>query len=184
MGSCPIAVERKMKKGLLVVFTGNGKGKTTAAIGTVIRALGHGCRVCLIQFVKGSWKSGELEAFGRFSDLLDVHVLGKGFMFSSEDIERNREVARRAWERAREIIDSPIYDLIVLDELTYLIHFDLIDEGDVLQAISKRPPGMHVIVTGRHASEGLVTAADLVTEMREIKHPINGGISCQKGIEF
>ncbi|KPJ85487.1 MAG: cob(I)yrinic acid a,c-diamide adenosyltransferase [Spirochaetes bacterium DG_61] len=173
-----------MRKGLFVVFTGNGKGKTTAAVGTALRALGHGCRVCLIQFVKGSWKSGELEALGRFSDLLDVHVLGKGFMFSCEEIERNREVAHRAWECARRIIASSTYDLVVLDELTYLIHFDLIDEGDVLQVISKRPAGMHVIVTGRHASDGLVAIADLVTEMREIKHPMNGGISCQKGIEF
>jgi cob(I)alamin adenosyltransferase len=173
-----------MRKGLLVVFTGNGKGKTTAALGCALRALGHGCRVCLIQFVKGPWKSGEIAALERFSGLMDIHTLGKGFMFNNEDVERNREAALKAWNFTRTVLSAPSYDLVVLDELTYLVNFNFVDEEEVIQAISGRPGNMHVIITGRNASKRLIECADMVTEMKEIRHPMNGGISCQEGIEF
>jgi cob(I)alamin adenosyltransferase len=173
-----------MRKGLLVVFTGNGKGKTTAALGCALRALGHGCKVCMIQFVKGAWKSGELNAVKRFEDLMKVYTLGKGFMFSEEEVQQNIESAREAWQFAKKIIGSSEYDIVILDELTYLMYYKIIDKQDVMSAILHRPPELHLIVTGRHASDEIVEAADLVTEMKEIKHPLNNGIKCQKGIEF
>ena len=173
-----------MKRGLLMVYTGDGKGKTTAALGQVFRALGHGLRVCIIQFIKGSWQSGELTAADRFGDLLDIHVLGRGFTWKSEDIEKDIEVARGAWEFAKEIINSEKYDMVVLDEITYLIKYQMVGEAAVVGFLQARPENVHLIATGRDASQSLMEAADLVTEVREIKHHFRSGIKAQKGIEF
>jgi len=171
-------------KGLLMVFTGNGKGKTTAALGLTLRALGHNQRVCFIQFLKGSWQYGELESVKKFSDLLDFHVMGRGFTWKSDDLKKDVAVARRAWEFAKKIIVENRHQLVVLDELTYLVTYNMIGEQEMIEVLSRRDPSMHVVVTGRGAGETLIQAADLVTEMCEIKHPYMKGVMAQKGVEF
>lgn len=171
-------------RGLLIVNTGNGKGKTTAALGTALRTLGHGLPVCVIQFVKGTWKYGELFAAKQFGDLLDLHVMGKGFIFKEENIESNRPIARRAWDLAKRVLTEGRHHLIVLDELTYLVKYRLIPEDEILADLADRPPHLHVIVTGRGATPPLIELADLVTEMRDVKHPLQSGVKAQKGIEF
>ena len=173
-----------MKKGLLIVNTGDGKGKTTAALGMAFRALGHGMRVCVIQFIKGTWKYGELSSAKRFEDLLEFHVRGNGFTWKSDNLEKDRAIAREAWELAKEKVASGDFGLVVLDELTYLIKFDMVDEDEIVSALARRPVGLHIVVTGRHASDKLVAAADLVTEMQMVKHPLKSGIRAQKGVEF
>ncbi len=180
-----MAHERPQKnKGLLAVFTGNGKGKTTSSLGLAFRALGHGQRVCIIQFIKGSWKYGELEAAKQFSSLLDFHVMGRGFTWKSDDLEKDKQVALDAWEFASKVIRENKYALVILDELTYLPYYKMIDEQEILSTITSRPSSQHVVVTGRYASAELIEAADLVTEMLEIKHPYKSGVSAQKGFEF
>lgn len=172
------------EKGLLLVFTGNGKGKTTAALGTVFRALGHGKKVAVVQFIKGSWKYGELVAAEQFSSLLDFHVMGRGFTWKSDNIEKDKEVALDAWKFASGIIHAGEHDLVVLDELTYLVAYKMLEETKMLDVLKQRPEKMHIIVTGRKASDGLLALADLVTEMQEVKHPYKQGIRAQKGLEF
>jgi cob(I)alamin adenosyltransferase len=173
-----------MRKGLLMVFTGNGKGKTTAALGLAMRAAGHGLKTCFIQFIKGSWRYGELEAVKRYSDVIDFHVMGKGFTWESKDLEKDKAVARGAWQFAQEVIASERYHLVVLDEFTYLLKYGMVDLQPVLAVLANKPADLHVAVTGRDAPEELMTSADLVTQMREIKHPFQKGIKAQKGIEF
>ena len=167
-----------------MVFTGNGKGKTTSALGLTMRALGHGHKVCFIQFIKGSWQYGELEAARRFEDLLDFHVMGRGFTWKSDDLDKDIAVAREGWEFAKKVIAQKRHQLIVLDELTYLITYKMIEEQEMIDVLTERDPGLHIVVTGRGAGKRLIEAADLVTEMREIKHPYTQGIKAQKGIEY
>ncbi len=171
-------------KGLLAVFTGNGKGKTTGSLGLAFRALGHGQKVCIIQFIKGSWKYGELESAKVFSPLLDFHVMGRGFTWNSDDLERDKEVALEAWEFAKKIIREDNYSLVILDELTYLPHYKILDEAELLSVFAARPKEQHIVVTGRYASDELIALADLVTEMVEVKHPFKSGVKAQKGFEF
>ena len=173
-----------MTEGLLIVNTGDGKGKTTAALGQVFRALGHGFKICVIQFIKGSWKYGELESAKKFDDQLEIHVKGRGFTWKSDDIDKDIKIAREAWEFAKTVIESNNYEMVVLDELTYLITYGMVEEADVLNALRNRPEGLHVVVTGRGASKVLIEEADLVTEMKEIKHPFRSGTKAQRGIEF
>ena len=173
-----------MKQGLLMVFTGNGKGKTTAALGMALRAVGHGMRVCVIQFIKGSWSYGELESVKRFSDLVDFHVMGRGFTWKSEDIEKDRKIARDAWQFAKESMASEKYDMVILDELTYLKKLKAIDEAEMVDVLSVKSEKLHVVVTGRGAPQALIDAADLVSEVQAVKHPFQKGIKAQKGIEF
>ncbi len=170
--------------GLTMIFTGNGKGKTTSALGLAFRALGHNFPVSIIQFIKGSWKYGELESAKRFEDLLDFHVMGKGFTWKSENLAEDIKAAREAWDFAAKTIQAGKHSLVILDELTYLIKYDMVAEEEILAVLRGKPEAMHVVITGRDASPGLVDFADLVTEMREIKHPYNKGIKAQKGIEF
>jgi cob(I)alamin adenosyltransferase len=171
-------------KGLIAVFTGNGKGKTTASLGLAFRALGHGHRVCIIQFIKGSWKYGELETAKKFSPLLDFHVMGRGFTWKSDDLEKDKQVALEAWEFAKEVIRANEYAMVILDELTYLPHYKMIDEQEILSVLKNKPEEQHVVITGRYASDDLIELADLVTEMKEIKHPYQSGVNAQKGFEF
>lgn len=171
-------------KGLLLLFTGNGKGKTTAAFGLAFRALGHGHTVRMIQFIKGNLQCGELLAAKRFDDLFEVHVMGRGFTWKSDDLEKDIALAREGWEFARQSIEEGAAQLIILDELTYLIRYEMISEEEVIQTLVNRPPHVHVVITGRDATERLRETCDLVTEMREIKHPYAQGIHAQKGIEF
>ncbi|MBZ4658092.1 MAG: cob(I)yrinic acid a,c-diamide adenosyltransferase [Desulfacinum sp.] len=176
--------EPKTKKGLLIVNTGDGKGKTTAALGMALRAAGHGLRVCFIQFIKGSWKYGELEAVKRFEDLIDFHVMGKGFTWKSENLEKDIAAARAAWAFARKAVNSHRYDVVVLDEFTYLLTYRMLDLEPVLAFLANRVNGVHVVITGRGAPQALLDAADLVTEMRAVRHPYQCGIKAQKGVEF
>jgi cob(I)alamin adenosyltransferase len=173
-----------MGQGLLIVNTGHGKGKTTAALGQVFRALGHGFKVCVLQFLKGSWKYGELEAAKRFTNLMDIYVLGKGFTWKSDNIEEDIQLARKAWNFSKEVISSGKYKMVVLDELTYLITYGMVPEEEILHCFRNRPSGLHLVVTGRDASPRLMELADLVTKMDEVKHPFRGGVSAQRGVEF
>ena len=171
-------------KGLVAVFTGNGKGKTTSSLGLAFRALGHGHKVCIIQFIKGSWKYGELDAAKYFPELLDFHVMGRGFTWKSDDLEKDKEVAREAWEFAKKVISENEYAMVILDELTYLPHYNIIDEQEILTVLEQKPKEQHIVITGRYASDKLIALADLVTEMKEVKHPYKNGIKAQKGFEF
>ncbi len=171
-------------QGLTMIFTGNGKGKTTSALGLAFRALGHNFPVSIIQFIKGSWKYGELESAKRFEELLDFHVMGKGFTWKSENLEEDTKAAREAWDFAAQTILAAKHRLIILDELTYLIKYDMVPEQEILAVLKQKPQTIHVVITGRDASQGLIDFADLVTEMTEIKHPYQKGIKAQKGIEF
>jgi cob(I)alamin adenosyltransferase len=173
-----------LKKGLLIVNTGDGKGKTTAALGTAFRALGHGLRVCVIQFIKGSWKYGELEAAKRFSDLMEFHVMGKGFTWKSKDLEEDKKVAGQAWIKAKDAILSGAFDLVILDELTYLMIYKMVPEEEIIETLLYKPENLHIVVTGRDAPKALIDAADMVNEMGEIKHPFREGMRAQRGIEF
>ena len=173
-----------MKKGLLIVNTGDGKGKTTAALGMVLRAWGRGFRICVIQFVKaetGGW--GEVKAAKKLG--IEWHATGDGFTWTSKDMDETTARALHGWEIAKEKIASNQYDLIVLDEFTYALHFDWLNTGEVLEWLRlNRPPNLHLVITGRSAPEALIEQADLVTEMRLIKHPYDQGIQAQPGIEF
>ncbi|MCI5166026.1 MAG: cob(I)yrinic acid a,c-diamide adenosyltransferase [Candidatus Electrothrix sp. GM3_4] len=172
------------KKGLILIFTGHGKGKTTAALGMTMRAAGHGMKTCFIQFIKGSWKYGEMEALSRFKEEIDFHVMGRGFTWQSGDVEKDKEMAREAWKKAKEAITSGIYNTVVLDEFTYLLSYGMIDKEEVLEVLRRKPADLHICITGRDAVEELVELADMVTEMQPIKHPYQQGIKAQKGVEF
>ena len=173
-----------MSKGLLIVFTGNGKGKTTAALGMAMRAAGHGLKVCCIQFIKGGWHYGEIDALQRFEGLIDLHVMGRGFTWKSDNQDEDTHLAREAWDLSCTAIDSGAYHTVVLDEVTYLLHYKMLAIEPCLQFLTSRNPVQHVVITGRYAPEQLIAAADLVTEMQMIKHPLETGIKAQKGIEF
>ena len=167
-----------------MVFTGDGKGKTTSALGLALRSAGHGLKVCFIQFIKGSWTYGELAAVKRHRDTIDFHVMGRGFTWASADLEMDKEAARQAWEFARKIIAAGTHHLVVLDEFTYLLNYHMIDLEPVLKTLTGRPDNQHVAITGREAPGALLDIADLVTEMKAVKHPFQDGTKAQKGIEF
>ncbi len=171
-------------KGLILVFTGDGKGKTTSALGLSMRAAGNRMPVCFIQFIKGSWKYGELESVKRFEDYIDFQVMGRGFTWRSDDMEKDRALARAAWQRAKDAMESGKYTMLVLDEFTYLLKYEMIDKEEVLQVLRNKPATLHVVITGRGALPEIVELADLVTEMKAVKHPFKAGIKAQKGIEF
>ncbi len=173
-----------MTQGIFAIFTGNGKGKTTAALGHIARAAGHQQKVCIIQFIKGSWLTGEETFFSAFRESVDFHVMGRGFTWKSDDLEKDREVARNAWDFARKIISSNQHNLIILDELTYLVYYNIIKEEEILEVIISRAPELHIIVTGRYATDKMIEKADLVTEMKMIKHPYQKGIKAQAGFDF
>jgi cob(I)alamin adenosyltransferase len=171
-------------KGIVIVNTGNGKGKTTAAFGQALRAVGHGYAVCIIQFIKGKWQTGEARAVETCSDLIELHVCGTGFTWDAEDMDEVKKAARQGWELARTKIISGDYNLVVLDELTYLLNYGIVSESEVIAALEDRPSGVNIVITGREAGAGLVALADIVTEMREVKHCYGTGVKAGKGIEF
>jgi len=170
-------------KGLLLVYTGNGKGKTTAALGLVFRALGRGMAVAVVQFIKGKWKTGE-RLFAEKLKGLTFLVMGRGFTWESDDLARDRRAAEAAWQRSRELILGGAHDLVVLDEITYAFSYGFVALDEVLATLRDRPPHVHVLITGRHAPEALIAAADLVTEMKSHKHPFTQGEKAQAGIDF
>jgi cob(I)alamin adenosyltransferase len=172
------------ERGLLIVHTGKGKGKSTAAFGMVLRCLGHGMRVGIVQFVKGVWTTGERVAFERFGDLVTCRAMGEGFTWDTQDRARDIAAAHKAWEAAKTMITDPSYRLILLDELSIVLRYDYLPIDEVVAALLAKPRNLHVVVTGRNARPELVEAADLVTEMTLVKHPFRSGVKAQIGIEF
>jgi cob(I)alamin adenosyltransferase len=173
-----------MSEGLLAVFTGEGKGKTTAALGMAMRAAGHGLRVLVLQFIKGSWAYGELTAFEKVGEVR-IKTLGTGFTWKKESLDEDRELAKVGWEEAVDEIRRGYYQMIVLDELNYVLSYGLLPVSEVVEALRDRRGAVHVVATGRNAPQELIDAADLVTEMRLVKHPFRDrGLKAQKGIEF
>lgn len=173
------------KKGLIIVHTGPGKGKTTAALGLGFRAVGSGLKVLMIQFIKGSWHYGELDTAEMLGDKFVIRPMGKGFVKLGEEVDpEHRKAAEEAWAFAREKLFSGEYDMIILDEINYALNYGLLAVEPVVEALREKPEQVHVILTGRSARSEIVEVADLVTEMREIKHPYQKGIEAQRGIEY
>ncbi|MBF6569419.1 MAG: cob(I)yrinic acid a,c-diamide adenosyltransferase [Candidatus Binataceae bacterium] len=177
-----MSIDRRAR-GLILINTGNGKGKTTAAIGTAFRALGHGMRVGMIQFIKGKWKTGERK-LGEQTPNLTWLTMGHGFTWESLDLDRDRKAAQAAWEIARTWLMDESYDLVVFDEITYIINYGFVALDQVCAALQARRSDLHVILTGRDAQAELISVADVVTEMQPLKHPYGDGVQAQKGIEF
>lgn len=174
----------KGKKGLLLVLTGEGKGKSSSAFGMVARALGHGMRCGVVQFIKGQFKTGEERFFRRFPEQVDFYVMGEGYTWETQDRQCDIASAERAWEIAVALLRNPEIKLLVLDELNIVLHYGYLDLGRVLSDLATRPPMQHVIITGRNAPQALIDAADTVSEIRPIKHAFDAGIQAQKGIEL
>ncbi|MBO9793486.1 MULTISPECIES: cob(I)yrinic acid a,c-diamide adenosyltransferase [Xanthomonas] len=171
-------------RGVLLVNTGNGKGKSSSGFGMLARSLGHGLHCGVVQFIKGTFSTGEEAFFRRFPDLLDYHVMGEGFTWETQDRARDIAAAQAAWQRARGMLADARYDFVLLDELNIALVKDYIALDVVLAAVAARPPGQHVVITGRGAPAGLIELADTVTEMRLVKHAFNAGIKAQLGIEL
>lgn len=177
--------ERSLEKGLVLVFTGDGKGKTTAALGLVLRTLGHGEQVAVVQFIKGGWQPGEAKALELFGEALHWHALGEGFTWETQDRERDRALVQQAWTRSCEYLADPQRKLVVLDEVNVALKLGYLDLEDLLEGLKLRPPLTHVALTGRGAPAALVERADLVTEMKLVRHPFREqGVKAQAGIEF
>lgn len=176
---------RRERKNLVILNTGNGKGKTTAALGTAFRAMGHGWRVCMVQFIKGKWKPGEVRMAGKLPpSQLEIIPMGEGFTWESENLDKDKATAQKAWEIAKAKLLSGDYQLVILDEITYTITYRFLDLDDVIDAIRQRPSHVNVILTGRGAHPALIELADLVSEVQEVKHPYRQGILAQVGIEY
>lgn len=181
--------EKTIEKGLTIVHTGKGKGKSTAAFGLVFRALGNCMRVGVVQFVKGKWETGERYALEAFGDQVEIHRMGEGFSWETQDRGRDIAAARRAWDKAKQMIEAcreepPPFDMLLLDELNIPLRYDNLPIAEVVEVLSNKPHDLHVIVTGRNAKDELIEAADLVTDMTMVKHPFRAGVKAQKGIEF
>lgn len=173
------------EKGLIIVHTGNGKGKTTAALGMVLRSLGHGYRVALVQFIKGAWEPAEKAVFSRWADQLEFHAMGEGFTWETQDRERDIQKAYQAWQTAKTFIRNPDFRLVLLDEINIALKLGYLNVEDVLAGLDQKPADSHVILTGRGAPAALIERADLVTEMTLVKHPFREqGVKAQPGIEF
>jgi cob(I)alamin adenosyltransferase len=179
-----VASKTIAQKGLLMVHTGAGKGKSTAAFGLVLRALGNGWRVGVVQFVKGAWETGERRAIARFGAEVAWHTMGEGFTWETQDLERDRAAAAAAWRKAGELMADPTIRLLVLDELNIALRYDYLPLAEVVAALRARRADLNVVVTGRNAKPELIEAADLVTEMTLLKHHFAAGVKAQAGIEF
>ena len=175
---------KTIEKGLLIVHTGPGKGKTTAAMGLLLRMMGRGRPCGVVQFIKGAWSTGERTALARFDDLLEWHTMGEGFTWETQDRARDVAAATRAWDQALALMHRPGLGLLVLDELNIALRYGYLPEAEVVAALTARPPALHVVVTGRNARPALLEAADLVTEMTAVKHHFAAGVKAQEGIEF
>ncbi len=176
--------KKHSRKGRVIVHTGDGKGKTTAALGLAMRAVGHGMKVIMLQFLKGKWKTGERKAAEKLAPFFEIRSLGRGFTWESENIAQDIEAARKAWEESRKIVLSGDYHMVILDEINYVVGNGFLPVEDVLTLIREKPPAMHLVLTGRRAHPKLIEAADLVTEMVAVKHPFEKGTKGQRGIEF
>ena len=176
--------EKIVEKGLLIVHTGSGKGKSTAAFGLALRMLGRGKRVGVVQFVKGAWHTAERDALATFGEQVVWHTMGEGFTWETQDLQRDIAAAERAWAKSRELMADPSFGLVILDELNIALRYDYLDLAAVVTGLTSRRPGLHVIVTGRNAKPELIAAADLVTEMTLVKHHFAAGVKAQPGIEY
>lgn len=175
---------KTIEKGLLIVHTGKGKGKSTAAFGLLLRALGRGFRAGVVQFGKGAWETGERKAIERFPDQVVWYALGEGFTWETQDRERDVAAAERAWAKTKELMADPSIRLLILDELNIALRYGHLDLDEVVAGLSARRPDLHIVVTGRNAKPELIEAADLVTEMSLVKHHFSAGVKAQEGIEF
>ena len=179
-----ILATKTAEKGLLIIHTGKGKGKSTAAFGMVFRALGNGMRVGVVQFVKGVWNTGERTILDKFPNQVTINAMGEGFTWDVADRQRDLAAARKAWEHAKALIEDPSYKLVLLDELNICLRYNYLPIAEVVEFLRNKPADKHVIVTGRNAKDELIEIADLVTEMTEIKHHFRSGVKAQLGIEF
>lgn len=175
---------KTVEKGLLIVNTGPGKGKSTAAFGLILRALGHGWRIGVVQFIKGAWSTGERKALEAFGDQVSWHSMGEGFTWETQDKARDIAAAKRAFAKAEELMANPEIRLLVLDELNIALRYDYLPLAEVVATLRARRPDLHIVVTGRNAKPELIEAADLVTEMTLVKHHFAAGVKAQQGIEF
>ena len=171
-------------RGLVLVYTGDGKGKSSSAFGVIVRALGWGQKVGVVQFIKGKWKTGERQFFSRFEEQIDWRTMGEGFTWDTQDLDRDTAVAEAAFGKAREMLESGAYDLVVLDEINIALRYGFLSEGAVIDGLEARSGRTSVILTGRDAKPSLCEYADLVSEMRAVKHPFNAGIKAVQGIDF
>jgi cob(I)alamin adenosyltransferase len=179
-----ILATKTIEKGLVIVHTGKGKGKSTAAMGLAVRAIGNGMKVGMVQFVKGKWETGERKVLEHFPDLCVMKAMGEGFSWETQDRARDIEAARQAWEAAKEMINDPSYKVIILDELNIVLRYENLPLDEVIATLQAKPEMLHVVVTGRNAKDELIDIADLVTDMTQIKHPFRSGVKAQVGIEF
>ena len=179
-----IVATKTIEKGLLIIHTGKGKGKSTAAMGLAIRAIGNGMKVGIVQFVKGVWETGERVVLDKFPNLCVIKAMGEGFSWETQDRQRDIQAAENAWQMAKDMMDDESFGLIILDELNIPLRYDNLDIDDVVKTLQDKREMLHVVVTGRNAKEPLLEAADLVTEMTMVKHPFRAGVKAQKGIEF
>ncbi|MEO9598902.1 cob(I)yrinic acid a,c-diamide adenosyltransferase [Parasphingorhabdus sp.] len=179
-----IQARRTIERGLLLVHTGKGKGKSSSAFGMAIRSLGWGMKVAIVQYVKGSWETGEKNFFEANPDLLALEVMGDGFTWDTQDRAQDIAAAKAAWERSKALIMDPDYDFVILDELNIVLRDDTLDIKDITDFLAQRPMEKHICITGRNAKPELIEIADLVTEFEEVKHPFKAGFKAQKGVEY
>ena len=179
-----VAAAAKAERGLVLVYTGDGKGKSSSAFGVIVRALGWGQRVGVVQFIKGKWKTGERQFFSRFEDQIDWRTMGEGFTWDTQDLDRDTTVAEVAFGKGRKMLESGDYDLVVLDEINIALRYGYLSEAAVREGLEARSARTSVILTGRDAKPGLCEYADLVSEMRAVKHPFEEGIKAVRGIDF
>lgn len=175
---------RTLERGLLIVHTGNGKGKSSSAFGMAIRSLGWGMKVAIVQYVKGSWETGEKRFFQGNPDLLSFEVMGEGFTWDTQDRARDIAAARAAWERSKQLIADPAVDFLILDELNIVLRDGTLPLAEIVSVLKDRPLTKHICITGRNARPELIEIADLVTEFREVKHPFKAGFKAQRGVEY
>jgi cob(I)alamin adenosyltransferase len=179
-----IVASKTEERGLVIVHTGKGKGKTTAAMGMAMRCVGHNMKVGIVQFVKGVWDTGERRVLARFPDLCVMRAMGEGFTWDTQDLKRDLAAARRAFDAAKEMIADSSFRMVVLDELNIVLRYGYLPLDEVLETLRNKPHDLHIVVTGRNAKEELIEAADLVTEMTLVKHPFRAGVKAQAGVEY
>ncbi len=179
-----ILATKTEERGLVIVHTGKGKGKSTAAFGMVFRSLGHGFNVGVVQFVKGAWETGERDVLEKFPDQITIKAMGEGFTWETQDRQRDIDSARAAWEEAKLMIANPDIKMVLCDELNIVLRYDYLPVEEVVEVLKNKPEDKHVIITGRNAKDEVIEVADLVTEMELIKHPFRSGVKAQAGVEF
>lgn len=184
LAKAKILSTKTVEKGLLIVHTGTGKGKSTAALGMALRMMGHGMKVSIIQFIKGAMDTGEQAIFDAFPELVEMRPMGEGFTWDTQDRQRDTEKVREAWDACKARIMDPDWKMVICDELNIAIRYDYLPVDEVLEVLAQKPDDTHVIITGRNAHVRLIEAADLVTEMSLVKHPFRAGVKAQAGIEF